>query len=262
MAHASWKARLLSRTSSTHARHFGRGRGASSTTSLVRVRALSACGKTKNSKWRWPSTRASRPSRTSASGAGASTPRSVKAGTVCSVTSVTTPSAPTATRAASRSSPPSTSSTAPAAVTSRSARTCAETLGSVAPVPCVAVAIAPAIDCSSMSPRFGIARPCSASAWLRACSADAGLDADEPAGRVGVEQRAHAVEAQQRAVGERGACERVPRARHAHAAARRGRALDGAHHLPHRGGPLDHGRLAALIAGPVGPHARTLACGG
>ena len=110
-----------------------------------------------------------------------------------------------------------------------------------------------------MSPRLGIARPCSASAWLRACRRDAGLDADQAAGRVGVEQRAHAVEAQQRAVGERGARERVSRARDAHAAPGRDRALDGAHDLADRGGPLDHGGLAALIAGPVGPHARTLA---
>ena len=169
MTHASWKARLASRMSSTHARHCGRGRGDSSTASLVRVSALSACGKTKNSKWRCPSTCSSSPSRTSASAIGASTPRSVKAGTACSVTSVTTPSAPTATRAASSSSPSAMSTTSPDPLTRRSPRTCAERLRSVAPVPCVAVEIAPAIDCSSMSPRLGSASPCSASASLRAC---------------------------------------------------------------------------------------------
>ena len=127
------------------------------------------------------------------------------------------------------------------------------------PVPCVAVEIAPAIDCSSMSPRLGSASPCSASASLRACRRDAGLDTDETAARIGVQQRAHAVEAQQRAVGEHGGRERVTRARDAHAAPGRDRALDGAHDLADRGGPLDRGGLAALITGPVAPHARTLA---
>ena len=89
--------------------------------------------------------------------------------------------------------------------------------------------------------------------------AHAGLDADQAAARIGVEQRAHAIEAQQRAVGEHGGRERVTRARDAHAAPGRDRALDGAHDLPDRGGPLDRGRLAALITGPVAPHARTLA---
>ena len=89
--------------------------------------------------------------------------------------------------------------------------------------------------------------------------ADTGLDADQAAARVGVQQRAHAIEAQQRAVGEHGGRERVARPRDAHAASGRDRALDGAHDLPDRGGPLDRGGLAALITGPVAPHARTLA---
>jgi hypothetical protein len=50
MTHASWKARLASSTSSTYARSLDRGRAGSSTLSLVRVSALSACGNTKNSK--------------------------------------------------------------------------------------------------------------------------------------------------------------------------------------------------------------------
>ena len=37
-------------------------------------------------------------------------------------------------------------------------------------MPCVAVAIAPAIDWRSMSPRFGNARPAAASSSLRRCS--------------------------------------------------------------------------------------------
>jgi hypothetical protein len=89
--------------------------------------------------------------------------------------------------------------------------------------------------------------------------ADARLDAHEPAARVGVEQRAHAIQAQQRAVGEDGRRERVARPRDADAAARRDRALDGAHDLAHRSRPFDRRRLAALITGPVAPHARTLA---
>ena len=37
--------------------------------------------------------------------------------------------------------------------------TCAETLAYCSPVPCVPVETAPAIDCTSMSPRFGRASP-------------------------------------------------------------------------------------------------------
>jgi len=88
---------------------------------------------------------------------------------------------------------------------------------------------------------------------------NAGLDADQAAARIGVEQRAHAIEAQQGAVGERGGRERVARPRDAHAASGRDGAFDGAHDLSDPGGPFDRGGLAALITGPVAPHARTLA---
>jgi hypothetical protein len=89
--------------------------------------------------------------------------------------------------------------------------------------------------------------------------ADPGLDADEAAARIGVEQRIHAIEAQQRAVGEHGRRERVARSRDAHTTSRRDGALDRARDLPDPGGPLQRGGLAALITRPVAPHARTLA---
>ena len=81
-----------------------------------------------------------------------------------------------------------------------------------------------------------------------------GLDADQAGRAVGVQQRAHAIQAQERAVGEDGARERVSRARDAHAAPGGDGALDRADDLADRGGALDDGRLAALIAGPVAPH--------
>jgi hypothetical protein len=56
----------------------------------------------------------------------------------------------------------------PSARRSVSARTCEEMFASLAPVPCVAVEIAPAIVWTSISPRFSIARPCAASSRLSA----------------------------------------------------------------------------------------------
>ena len=56
--------------------------------------------------------------------------------------------------------------TAPVPVTSVSPTTNVARQPSEAPVPCVPVEIAPEIVCTSMSPRFGIASPMSASASL------------------------------------------------------------------------------------------------
>ena len=145
------------------------------------------------------------------------------------------------------------------AVTRRSARTCAERLRSVTPVPCVAVEIAPAIDCSSMSPRLGIASPCSASAWLRACRRMPASTRTSPllgSASSSAPMRSRLSSVPSVSTARR---ERVARPRDAHAAPGRDRALDGAHDLADRGGPLDRRGLAALITGPVGPHARTLA---
>ena len=55
----------------------------------------------------------------------------------------------------------------PVPVTSSMPTTVVARLPYSSPVPCVAVAIAPAIDWRSMSPRLGIARPASASTSLR-----------------------------------------------------------------------------------------------
>ena len=77
-------------------------------------------------------------------------------------------------------------------------------------MPWVAVAIAPAIDWRSMSPRLGIARPTPASSSFRRVQADAGLDAHPAAVEVDVEHAGHPVERQLHAVGRRRRRERVP----------------------------------------------------
>src|SRR2546421_201380 len=160
---------LLSTMSLTYAAARPRGRGGLSVRLFVRVSAVVVCGNTKNSKCSLSRARSSKLSSTSASGTGASTPCSVKAGTQRSVTSAITPSAPRPTRAARHSSASRWGehcSVDPSASTSVSSTTCAEMLGRRAPVPCVAVEIAPAIVCTSMSPRFSSASPCPSSARL------------------------------------------------------------------------------------------------
>ena len=146
-----------------------RGRGGSSVRLLVRVSAVSAWGKTKNSKWSLSSASSSKRSSVSCSGAGASTPRSMNAGTQWRVTSAITPSAPSPTRAARKTSGSRSGeqdSVEPSASTSVSSLTWQERLRSRAPVPCVAVEMAPAMVCASMSPRFSRARPCASSRRL------------------------------------------------------------------------------------------------
>ena len=99
---------------------------------------------------------------TSSRGRPTSWPSSVKAGAACSVTAVTTPRAPTETRAARQASGSDSSlssTTEPSASTSSIECRAADRLGSREPVPCVPVAVAPAIDWTSMSPRFSKASP-------------------------------------------------------------------------------------------------------
>lgn len=75
---------------------------------------------------------------------------------------VTAPSAPTLTlaaRQASGSRSAESSTICPSPVTSSMECSAADRLRSRAPVPCVPVAVAPAIDCAPMSPRFSNARP-------------------------------------------------------------------------------------------------------
>ncbi len=55
-------------------------------------------------------------------------------------------------------------SSRPSAVTNFSAAICVARLPNAMPVPCVPVLVAPAIDCTLMSPRFSIASPRCASA--------------------------------------------------------------------------------------------------
>ena len=153
---------VFSNRSSSLARHAGRGSGSRSVRCEVSVSALPAYGNTKNSKWSLPSTSASSRSSTSGKGRGSSRRWIVKRGTQRIVSSEITPSAPSETRPASRSSP-SRSTASPSAVTNRMASTCADRLRKRAPVPWVAVAMAPASACLSMSPWFSSARPRSAS---------------------------------------------------------------------------------------------------
>ncbi len=125
-------------------------------------RAVSACGNTKNSKWSFSRASSWKRSRVSSRGLGSSTPCRVNARTHRRVTSAITPRAPRPTRAArnaSGSRSAEQSRVEPSASTRVSSLTCAERLGSRAPVPWVAVEIAPAIVWASMSPRFGRASP-------------------------------------------------------------------------------------------------------
>jgi hypothetical protein len=129
------------------------------------------------SKWSLPATCSSSPASTSASFSGRSSARSVNASTQRSVSSVTTPSAPTPTRAAANTSGFSVAeqfSTVPVPVTSVSASMKVARQPSLAPVPWVPVDMAPETVCTSMSPRFGTASPCSASRWF---STDSGMPA-------------------------------------------------------------------------------------
>jgi hypothetical protein len=162
VAQRAWKRWLRTSTSSTHARRAERTSGSAATRLFVRVSASGLWGNVKNSKWSLPVTSSSRRSSTVCSGCAASTPSSTNAGTARSVTAVTTPSAPTLTRAARHASGSSRSVTStidPSASTSSTACSPADRLGSRPPVPWVPVAVAPAIDCTSMSPRFSNANP-------------------------------------------------------------------------------------------------------
>jgi ABC-type uncharacterized transport system permease subunit len=97
----------------------------------------------------------------------------LNAGTHWTVTAVITPSAPTPTRATRQMSARSVSShhtTSPSPVTSSMPTIVVAMLPHSRPVPCVAVLIAPAIDWTLMSPRFGIAIPTAASSSPRSRS--------------------------------------------------------------------------------------------
>ena len=146
-----------------------RGRGGCSVRLFVRVSAVSHVGEDEELEVVVLERELLEALERCASGAGASMPCSVNAGTQRSVTSAITPSAPSPTRAARKISGSRScehTSVEPSASTSVSSATCAEMLRSRAPVPCVAVEIAPAMLCTSMSPRFSIARPYVASRRL------------------------------------------------------------------------------------------------
>ena len=79
------------------------------------------------------------------------------------------------------------------------------------PVPCVAVEIAPASVCTSMSPRFSSASPCRCSSSLRSLQEDAGLDLHQAAdSRSTSSTPVHALQAQHHAVRAGDVGERVP----------------------------------------------------
>ena len=110
---------------------------------------------------------------TSSSGSIVSRACRLNAGTHWSVTAVTTPSAPMptrATRSRSGSSCSSQHTTSPVPSTSSMPTTVVARLPHARPVPWVAVLIAPATDCTLMSPRFGIANPTASSSSASARS--------------------------------------------------------------------------------------------
>ncbi len=111
------------------------------------VRAKPVWGTQKNSKWSLPSTRASRSASTASIRIGSFTARRWKAGTSWRVRVDTSPMAPTPTRAAWKTSGSSSgeqATTEPSAATMRIATICAASPGNCAPVPWVAVDVAPA----------------------------------------------------------------------------------------------------------------------
>jgi hypothetical protein len=146
----------------------------------------------------------------------------------------------------------------PSPATSWTASTAAEMFGSSAPVPCVPVEIAPAIDCTLTSPRFSRARPSSASrslsAWMRmpACTRT------RPGRAVGVEHASIASSESSVPVGDHRVGERVPGAGDPdHAAGLRG-ALDLGDDLGGRARSREDRGHARLLTGPVAPHVRSI----
>ena len=239
-----------------------RGRGGSSVRLFVRVSAMSACGKTKNSKWSLPSASSSRRSSVSSERRGRVDAAQRERRHARSVTSATTPSAPRPTRAARQHL---------GIVVRRRARqrravgehqlsaaTCEEMLRSRAPVPCVAgrdrAGDRSARRCRRGSRSRGrAASSASLSSWIVMPR----LHAHEPAGAVDVEHAVHPVEAEQRPVGAGDVAERVPRAGDAHALpARRAARSTRAASSSARRRALDRGGRAALVAGPVAPGSR------
>ncbi len=131
------------------------------------------------------------------------------------------------------------SSVEPSASTSVSAATCEGMLRSRAPVPWVAVEIAPAMLCASMSPRFSMARPCSARRWLSARIVMPPCTRTSPQARSTSSTRSMRSSLRRTPVGESDVAEGVPRADDAHALALRRGALQRRGELRDRGGPLD-----------------------
>ena len=197
-----------------------RGCGASSVRLFVRVSATSQCGNTKNSKWSLPRANSSKRSSVSCSGAGASTPCSVNAGTQRSVTSAIAPSAPRPDAGSAEylfGSVRGATSVEPSASTSDSSQTWEEMLRRRAPVPCVAVEIAPAIalhvDVTQVLERQAMRRRAPAQLADR----DARLHAHEPRLAVDVEHARQPPQADHQPVRAGDVAERVPAARDAHA---------------------------------------------
>src|SRR5215210_1425819 len=168
---AAASSRFSSSTSRTYSRRGFRGRGSNWPRSDSNTTALRVYGKANSSKWSCAPASSSKRSSVSASGRGSSMRWMANDGTQRSVTWVIAPRAPSDTRAARRSSSPSRSSTSsPVPLTMRSPATCADRLRKRAPVPWVAVEIAPASVCRSMSPWFSMARPRAASCSPSWCS--------------------------------------------------------------------------------------------
>ena len=172
------------------------------------------------------------------------------------------PRLPTPTRAARQSSGSESrehSTSEPSAVTSSIASTWLEMFRRRSPVPCVAVEIAPAIVCTSMSPRFSSASPrCVERLAQVARSRSPPSTFDEPALPVDLEHAVHPLEPHHHAVGAGDVGERVARApRRARSARVRRPGSRPRCELLDRARPLDRRRHALLVARPVAPHGST-----
>jgi hypothetical protein len=157
------------KSSSIQPRSRDSGRSSVGTRLFRLIWIRSVYGNQNRSTWSLLVTCVSMSASTDGSGSGRSSACRKNASTTCRVTSTITPSAPRLTRAAAKISGKADAeqrSTSPVPVTSVSPATNEDRQPSAAPVPWVPVEIAPPIVCRSMSPRFGMARPCSASIAL------------------------------------------------------------------------------------------------
>ena len=243
-------------------RQRGRAAPAASSRSLALAaqRDVACAGRRRTRSGRCAAASSSRRASASSSGSGWSWRRIVNAGTQRSVTRRDHAEAARARRArpatgrgrTRASTRPSSRPRSPA----RSPRPGSRCCRSRSPVPCVAVEIAPAIVCTSMSPRFSSARPCVVERLAQVADHDrrprpspAAARESTSSTRFSRSSRTITPSVQAMSVKEwpeaaaRTVCARARRAARRPPAARSTRA-----------GPLDRRRHALLVTRPVAPH--------